>query len=147
VRSGTGSGADPTHCAGVASVTASRSGLGKTFGGIRKQRGTEPYPVMKSMDAADRVPSPDIGRISDLAGANVVVGPESHDAGRQSRTLTIDVVLLASVKVPVALLPGDAFPQPDVKPAKANTSSDAPLPGTWLLVSRTRRGRAITGPL
>jgi hypothetical protein len=126
VRSGAGRGADPSHCAGVASVTASRSGLGKTLGGIRKQRGPEPYPVMRSMDGADPVSLLDIGRISDLAGANVVVGAESHNAERQSRTLTIDVVSLASVKVAVALLLGDEFPQPDVEPAKTSTSNEAP---------------------
>jgi hypothetical protein len=40
-----------------------------------------------------------------------------------------NVAPLASVKVPVALLLGDEFPQPEVEPAKTSTSSDAPLPG------------------
>jgi hypothetical protein len=130
VRSGAASGAHPAHCAGVASVTASRSGLGKTFGGIKKQRGREPYPVMRRRDGADPVACPDIGRTSDLVGANVVVGAEWHEAGRQSWTLTVDAVSLASVKVPVALLLGEEFPQPDVEPAKTSTSSDAPLLST-----------------
>jgi hypothetical protein len=128
VRSGAGSGTRPSHCAGVASVTARRSGLGKTFGGIKKQRGAEPYPLMTSMDGTDPIARLDIGRVSDLAGANVLVGAESHDWG-QSRTLTKDVVSLASVKVPVRLL-GDEFPQPEAAPAKTSTSSDAPRPST-----------------
>ena len=141
MRSDAGNGAHPAHCAGVACVTASRSGSGKTFGGIRKQRGPDPYPVITSTDGADRMSGPDIGRASDLAGANVVVGADAHDAGGpHCWTLTTDVVSLASVKVPVTLCLGDEFPQPDVHPTKASTRSDAPM-------RRFRRGRTIIGPL
>ena len=132
LRPGANIVARPSHCAGVASVTASRSGFGKSFGGTMKQHGLEPKPVMKSMSGTDPMSRLDIGRISDLAGASVVVAAESHDVipGPQSRTLTVDVVSLARVKVPVALPLADAFPQPDVEPAKTTISSDAPQPRT-----------------
>jgi hypothetical protein len=79
LRSDAGSGTRPSHCPADASVTNSRSGLGKTFGGTKKQRTPEPYPVTRSMDPTDPMARLDIGRVSDLAGANVLVGAESHD--------------------------------------------------------------------
>lgn len=76
LRPGEGTGARPSHCAAVVSVTFSSSGSGKERGGTMKQRGPGPNPVMRSMDGTDPAGRLGIGSISDLAAANVVVAAE-----------------------------------------------------------------------